>query len=527
MFTQLQEDKRFRYIDGECPRMEAQKLMEFLDNEEDFIINDNLSGEYGFEHEQWRNYLAVIFLKTNIKLLQKYYLNSEGSNTIDALMIDLNVDADISKMLRQSLNLFGGKKENAAKLKEVFRLDEQFYNHLGGTIRLLHLGYAFNDYLQVDLPLGENGENETIHEVLLPLSNYLLANAGNERLLGRIRNNNELVLRTCYLLSKETEYYRRTKDYSKVSDIISLCKKLDDQSLMIRLHEAKLYLCYYESVLLNDKIKSIPEEFRTLSDNEIWEKGSALLDAVAEKDFFFAVNLKGLLQTNPAPYLIQNGVVFEPNYCGTFCHYIRMISDSEYVRRDSAYTIHQALRLLVEYVTINADSTYDPFDRNSDPCMLKVSRKQQLFSPITSEKDLVMAKYLLQKCSGQALAGLNYLRGCVALASSDEDAARVFFESPLDDEWKLPYLLMLKYRYGEDQLDIDSEYTELIEMIAKYPTGRLDKTHPIYRYIEAKGIEFNLLEDSKKDARRAEFVRLERDNNIDYLVKLIMNHLTA
>ena len=103
----------------------------------------------------------------------------------------------------------------------------------------------------------------------------------------------------------------------------------------------------------------------------------------------------------------------------------------------------------------------------------------------------------------------------------------MFFESPLDDEWKLPYLLMLKYRYGEDQLDIDSEYTELIEMIAKYPTGRLDKTHPIYRYIEAKGIEFNLLEDSKKDARRAEFVRLERDNNIDYLVKLIMNHLTA
>lgn len=51
-FTYLQESKQFRYIDGECPRMEAQKLMEFLDNEEDFIIDDNLSGEYGFEHEQ-------------------------------------------------------------------------------------------------------------------------------------------------------------------------------------------------------------------------------------------------------------------------------------------------------------------------------------------------------------------------------------------------------------------------------------------------------------------------------------------
>lgn len=446
---------------------------------------------------------------------------------IDALMTDLNVDADISRMLRQSLNLYGSKKENAAKLKEVFRLDEQFYNHLGGTIRLLHLGYAFNDYLQVDLPLGENGENKTIHEVLLPLSNYLLANAGNERLLGRIRNNNELVQQTCYLLSKETEYYRRTKDYSKVSDIISLCKKLDDKSLMIHLHEAKLYLCYYESILLNDKIKSIPEEFRKLTDDRIWETGSALLDAVAEKDFFFAVNLKGLLQTNPAPYLIQNGVVAEPDFCGTFCHYIRMISDSEYVRRDSAYTIHQALRLLIEYVTIDEGSSFSPFDRNSDPGMLKVSRKQHLFSPITSEKDLVMAKYLLQKCSGQALAGLNYLRGCVALASSDEDAARVFFESPLDDEWKLPYLLMLKYLYGEDQLDIDSEYMELIEKIAKYPTGRLDKTHPIFRYIEAKSIEFNLLEDSKKEARRAEFVRLERDKNIDHLVKLIMNYLTA
>ena len=527
MFTHLRRSDRFRYIDGECPRMKAQKLMEYLDSEEDFIINDTVLGEYSFKHEQWRNYLAALFLKTNIQILQTHYMTSDDNNSIRAVTTDLNVDADISQMLRQSLLLFGSTKENAAKIKSIFKISDDFYNHIDGAIRFLYLGYEFNDYLQVDLPLGENGENKTVHEILLPLSDYLLANANNKRLIGRIGTDNELIKKTCGLLSKETEYYRRVKDYSKAFKIIALCKKLAAESAMILLHESKLFLCYYESVLLNDDILSVPEEFKGSSVDDIWKKGIRLLDAAAAQDFFFAVNLKGLLQTNPAPYLIKNGIVNAPDYCGTFCHYIRMITDSEYVRRDSAYTIYQALRLLVEYVTIDDDSAYNPYDRNSDPDMLKVSRKKNLFSPITGEKNLAMAHYLLRKCGGQALAGLNYLRGCAALASSDNYAAENFFESPLDDEWKLPYHLMLKYRCGKDCYDIDSEYNDLIEKILKYTSGRLDKTHPIFHYIEAKSTELFLLDDSQKESRRAEFDEIERVKEIDNTVKLITSYITA
>lgn len=526
MFTYLQENESFRYINGECPQIEVQKLMEFLDNEEDFIINDDSSGEYSFEHEQWRNYLASVFLKNNIQILQAHY--RDNNDTIaKAVMCDLNVDADISRMLRQSLNLYGSKNDNANKMKDMFRVDPAFYNHIDGTIRLLHLGFFFCDYLQIDLPIGASGENETIHEILKPMSDYLLANSTNSRLIDRILNNRELVRLVCGIMSKETEYYRRVKDYDKAYQIVELCKRLDNESVFTCQHEAKVYLCYAESIVLNDQILSVPQIFKSAESDEIWKQGTDLLYKVADRNFYLAVNTKGLFLTNPAPYMIRRKIIEQPDFCGVFRHYIRMINDTSYVRRDTSYTIHQALRLLVEYVTVDDDCTFDPYDRNSDPHSLRVKRKTNLFAPLQGEKNLVMANYLLSKCSGQDLAGLNYLRGRIALASSDTKTAQTFFESPLKDEWLLLYHLMLKYCFGNDSFDTEQEFAQLAERIRSDPNGRLDKTHFVYRYIEARETMLSLADDSEKAALKARFEKSERDFGIDQTVKMIMDFLTA
>ena len=526
MFTYLQESESFRYINGECPQTEVQKLMDYLDNEEDFIINDDRSGEYSFEHEQWRNYLASVFLRSNIQILQAHYTD-DNDRIIKAVMCDLNVNADISRMLRQSLNLFGGKADNAKKMKDMFRIDADFYNHIDGTIRLLHLGFFFCDYLQIDLPIGNSGENETIHEILKPMSDYLLANSMNNRLIDRILNDRELVRLVCGIMSKETEYYRRVKDYDKAYQISGICKRLDNESVFTCQHEAKVYLCYAESMVIHDQILSAPTIFKGAESGKIWEQGADLLNKVADRNFYLAVNTKGLLLTNPAPYLIRTNIIEQPDFCGVFRHYIHMINDTSYVRRDTSYTIHQALRLLVEYITIDDDCAFDPCDRNSDPESLRIKRKATLFAPLQGEKNLAMANYLLSKCSGQDLAGLNYLRGRIALASSDKKTAQTFFESPLKEEWLLLYHLMLQYCFGNNSFDIDEEFSQLAQRIRLDPNGRLDKTHFVYRYIEARETALSLADDSEKAVLRARFDALERSAGIECTVKMIMDFLTA
>lgn len=526
IYSYLKDSDSFRYIDGECPKIDAYKLIEFFDNEEEFIINDCETGEYSFTHEQWRDYLAAVFLRNNIRILRRHYKDADDK-TARSVMINLNVDAEISHLLRQSLNLLDSQKDNAERMKRLFRVDADFYNHIDGTICLLHLGFFFCDYLQIDLPMGERGENETVHAILLPLSDYLLQNDKNDRLIDHILKDSQLVQFVCELLSKEAEYYRRVTEYEKSYRVIALCKKLNRESVFTIQHEAKIYLCYYESAVLNEAILSIPEVFKGLPIDAIWKKGMELLNCGSDRNFYLSVNTLGLLLTNPCPYLVGRRLISKPDFSGAFYRYINMITDSKYIRRDISYTVYQALRLLVEYITLDEDSSYHPEDSNSNPKDLKVSRKQKLFSPIEGKKTLTMANSLLSRCSGQELAGLNYLRGCVSLASGDYQTAETFFQSPLNYEGKILYHLMLKYRFENDSFDIDADFANLINMIQADLNGRVDRTHPVYRYIEAKELELSLLDGSQRELRRAEFVSMEQNGGIAQTVNMIMDFLSA
>ena len=526
IYTYLKDSDSFRYIDGECPRINAQKLIEFFDNEEEFIVIDSATDEYSFTHEQWRDYLAAVFLRNNVQILRKHYKDADD-RIAKSIMTDLNVDAEISRLLRQSLNLLGSKRDNAAKFMQLFRVDEDFYNRIDGSICLLHLGYFFCDYLQINVPLGDRGENESVHAVLAPLSGYLLKNNGNERLINHILNDSRLVQFTCEILSKEGEYYRRVMDYDKAFRVMALCKKLNSESVFTIQHEAKIYLCYYESCLLNEPILSTPEAFKDQAPEDIRMKGMALLNRGAGMNFYLSVNTVGLLHTNPCPYLVSRGIVSKPDFSGVFSQYINMITDSNYVRRDTSYTVHQALRLLVAYVTLDENCPYDPDDSNSDPKGLRVSRKQRLFSPIEGKKTVAMANSLLGRCSGQELAGLNYLRGCIALASGDRQTAKTFFESPLDHEFKILYHLMLHYRFGNDCFDIDADFADLIKRIHADPNGKFDKTHPVYRYIEAKELELSFLEGEQRARRKAEFDAMEQSGGAAETVNTIMDFLNT
>lgn len=526
MYTYLKDSDCFRYIDGECPRIDTHKLIEFFDNEEEFILNDIATSEYSFVHEQWRDYLAAVFLRNNVLILKKHYKDADD-RIVKSVMTDLNVDVEISRLLRQSLNLYGGKQDNAARMKRLFCVDEGFYNRVDGAICLLHLGFSFCDYLQINLPIGDRGENESVHAILLPLSDYLLQNTENERLIDHILKDSQLVQFACELLSKEAEYYRRVMDYDKAYRVISLCKQLNSESVFTIQHEAKIYLCYFESVILNEAILSVPEDFNGLDIDDIREKGMKLLNRGSDMNFYLSINTLGLLLTNPCPYFISRGIISKPDFSEAFYRYINMITDSKYVRRDTSYTVHQALRLLVEYVTVDEDSLYNPEDSNSNPKELIVSRKRKLFSPIDGKKNLALANSLLNRCSGQELAGLNYLRGCIALASGDRQTAETFFESPLSYEWKILYHLMLKYHFGNENFDIDADFADLIKLIHVDLNGRVDKTHPVYRYIEAKELELSFLDGSQRDLRKAEFDAMEQNGGVADTVNMIMRFLIA
>ena len=480
-------NKYFPYLPREIHYISGYGIKDYLSIEDNLIQNYDNKYNYKFEHETWRDFLVAFYLNNNIELLKEQYLSSDSSY-LSFIQLDLNVNANVAKMLRQSLRLDGTESENDKRFIEFFAVDKMDFKKLLGILRFQNLAYDFCEYIQVPLTIGENGENETLHKVLSTTSTLFLNLSQNKLLADKIIKtvcaDDYLKEYTCGILGKEAEYYRRTKQYEKVANLLDLSMKISDDNLSIRNQRAKLYLSYYQSKKLDETIIDSPDFLAQEELNSIFNQGISLLKELAEKDsFYLSANLYGLLQTCPPPYLLNQRNI-NIDYNSVFKTYLKVIFNSDSKGREIAYTVCAALSLIFfigkvrvdEYDENNGEFEYNPSDdffNNLSLLKLKpYSNNCKMNMPT-----LKLANTIMHKADGQVLKGINYFRACVCLfnaAEKDTDEERKaemkkaeeYYNSPHSDEIPILYKIRLKYEFGYDE-SIDGYYYDLAKMISE------------------------------------------------------------
>lgn len=530
-------------IEADAPSISLTEMESFLQNEgSDIVKKQTIDGKEAFQflHQEWRDYLTAKYLHTNVELLKNNY-NKPNCEFIHTLRLSCNVDSNIASMVLQSFDMASTPEHNAMKAKSFFSINGSISPHLYGIVKLLHTAFDFNEYLQLKLPEGKNKTNPTLHKIFQSLTKYLQSclwveeteenksqelsdyqknrRIKRERILDRIRSNADLSYCLCEIFSKESEFYRREYDYKHDWMIVKIAKEINPDSDIMLNQEAKMYLCVFEDRITPGK--KIPkncqiEVFDAISNEDLYTNGMSLMRAVVEKGFHLSANLLGLLLSNPAPLLIKNVNNLKPDYCNAFKYYLGVIYTAGYTKRDIAYTVRQALGLLIKgYIRVSEYNLFDPEDCETeesatDISMLITKPCFPLYSQDVDENSARLAWFLVEKVEGQELAGLNYLRGCVAFAQNKLELAKHYWHSSLKNENDLLYYIVRKYRLYEEGLDnrIDNAFVEMAKSVRG--DGQIDRTHSAYWYIEAKETELFLLASQQKEERIKYFSNLER-----------------
>jgi serine/threonine protein kinase len=533
---------------------DVEELIKYIQEDGELIIRRDDSYEY--VHEDWRNFLSAMYTVQKINYFESN-VNTDAIEVIHSLKLDLNVDSNIASSILQGLGFttYGIQKDFEDKNKEHFysRFEKTFQKlqtqaEINYTLlKLLNLYFDICDYLQCPLPIDDDDKNCALHEVLSILTrkieiipDYIADNTNFKT--DDIKS--ESIIFICEILAKESEYYRRDRNFEKVDALVKVCNSIKNNDLTIINQKAKMYLCYAQSIFLNEKDKYNVVAPKCVLDSclaaddlarELFDKGKELLRKNAKQGSNFSTNLHGLLLTTPAPFLLIKDVI-HPNYKEAFMNYLNIVYSTKHKGRNSAYTIRQILNLIVfGNISISPDfehyrygnaleenilSLYDNLIEDRAPCLT--------IDPHT----LLFAEDLLKKADGQELSGLNYIRGCIALSSGDREKAELFFKSPLKKEYKLLYKIRLKYVFGEENSDdIKKCYDELLSKASQNTNGLVDKTHPVYYYLEAKSLEINyLIKPEKKDeleSKKEFFNDFEKKKGIKELCKQITSAFQA
>ena len=528
--------KQFPNINGETPTLNLLSIERFLMHEESRIIEKHsIENEYafGFEHQEWRDYLVAKHINDNVNLLKSRYKH-KNNQLINALHLGCNVDSNIGKLVLQSFDMSSTAEHNELRVNDFFETENHYRisNCLYGAIKFLHVAFDFNEYLQLNLPKGKNKEVGALHRVFSDLTAYLLKNQGNPMLVSDISANSEILRCLTEILSKEAEYFRRKElpfanHYQESYNIIALAKKFTQNCDIMKNQEGKLYLCLYEEGLSKSKeklAKLLPNEMKSLEMDELFRQGMEILTSVAQNGFHLSANIVGIILSNPAPELIMNNRTLIPDYSAAFRYYMEVIYGAKYINRDISYTVRQALNLLIKgYLKITDSNGFEPDDRYSSLSSLVTEKCSPIFGEKINESSFEFAESLIKKADGQDIAGMNFLRGYVAFALNKPDEAQVFWNSPLPTESTLMYSIARKFFLGENHLDeeIISGFISNASRIQSEGEGKIDLTHPVYWYLEAKSLLLSLAEESTLEDYKEFFANLEKENNITPLVESI------
>ena len=540
------------YIDHTYPEITANDLRMLLENDEEKFITSDYSEDprYSFAHEEWRDYLVARYLHTVAEFLKLHHTDKDYSD-IMSMQLSFNVDEDISQMVLQSFGFDRSKENNEEAAIKYFTLDtknndsEYFKNYIVGIICFLHIAFDLNEYTRWQVPKGENEENETLSKIFQALYAYLLESkfidhlnnpASNLNKKLREEDKNRIVLYVCEILSKVAEESRRNNQFKRDLNAVNLAKKLDNDSDIILQQEAKLYLSVLESRILKRHIdkEEIPQSIRTMDDSKVFETGMNLLSKLARRGFHLSGNTSGLIKSFPAPVLVRYmGKKLKTDFCGAFEDYMGIIYSAGYVRRDIAYTVRQALSLLLKgYIRISEENDFDPENDISELDDLKTEICTPLFATELNEETLDFASKLIKKAEGQKLDGLNYLRGLLKYYRGEKEAAHAFFTPDKSKGAALLSDIQLKYRYGEDVGNrIEQGFDDLIKgdgfSIKKIGDGQYDKFNPVYMYIEARETELSLCKGDALEKRRQEFKNLEEREEIFDTVNMIYSRMIS
>ena len=515
------------------PDIDVFLLRYFLDNEKSDIIRIEKSvSVYRFSHEIWRDYLVAKFMNSNLHALKENYASNHPDDFM-SLALSYNVGTNTAQLFLQSFDWCSEPEKNARQMEDYFRIAPQSIGRrLFGVICLLHTAFDINEYLKIDLPVGEHKENKCLQNILFPLSSFIGTNA---RCIKRIRSDERITLFTCEILSKVTEYYRLLDKYQPLYSIVQTAKRIDPDSDIMLNQEAKMYLSCSERKAtaeqrMADQLPAIiyPAELDGMDVAALYNKGVELLAIAVSRGFHLSGNTAGLLKSTVAPVLLMNRSDIAPDFCGAFRCYMQVIYGAGYVRRDIAYTVRQALNLLLKgYVRVCDDSAFDPENGSTDLDELKLEVCDPLFSRSVSEKTLSLAEQLVMKAEGQELAGLNYLRGTALLLRGRRADAALFFKARCGAESTLMSDIRLRYEYGEKELDdrIERQFRSLIDAIRKTGSGTYERTHPAYWYIDAKQLALSYARDEQSRREEAFFSELESDEKAHEIITMIMGFM--
>lgn len=539
-----QQLKTFKDINGEPPEITALSLKRFLLHEENRIINKEVIDEtyyeysFKFEHQEWRDYLVAKHINDNVNILKAQYKHLSDSS-ISALHLNCNVDSNIGKMILQSFDMDSTESHNSDVASIFFKIEKttKYSNCLYGVVKLLHVAFDFNEYLQLRLPKGNNKEIPALHDIFINFKDYLIKNKYNKLLIEAIKSNKDILNCVCEILSKEAEYFRRNFNIPEINhfqesyNVIELAKKYSDDSDIMKNQEGKLYVCLYEESLKNSKKqfeRIVPKEILSMEPTDMFVKGKDLLSQVAEKGFHLSANAIGIILSTPAPVLINNIPDLKPDPCSAFRYYMQVIYGAKYINRDISYTVRQALSLLMKgYIKISDSNAFDPEERYSDLSSLVTERCPLMFAEKLTESSVKFAESLVRKADGQNAAGLNFLRGYVAFVSNKPDEAKEFWTLPLTSETTLMYNIARKYFLEEKDLDedISSGFKTIAEKIQSSGEGKIDLTHPVYWYIEAKEFLLALTDTESAKQYNQYFAILEKEYSITPVVKSVYDFL--
>lgn len=531
----------FTNINNDAPETTVLSLERFLKHEESRIIEKiPIENDYAFrfEHQEWRDYLVAKHITDNVNILKSLYKH-KNIKQIKALHLDCNVDSNIGKMVLQSFDMASSPERNKTIAKKFFGLEERLRisNCLYGVVKFLHVAFDFNEYLQLDLPKGKNKDIISLHSIFRPLTEFLQNNKGNKRLIKDINSDEDMLRCVTEILSKEAEYFRRDEDvfeknhYQEAYNTIELAKNFTANCDIMDNQEGKLYVCLYEeSLKCSEKRfnKLVPKELSSMAPSEMFHKGTELLKRVAEKGFHLSANAIGIILSNPAPMLIHNIPDLKPDFSTAFRYYMEVVYGANYINRDISYTVRQALNLLMKgYIKISDSNGFDPEERYSDLSSLNTEHCPLMFAEKITEPSVRFAESLVRKADGQDAAGLNFLRGYVAYASNKLDEASVFWNSPLSKETTIMYKIARKYYLREPISDeeILLEFKNNAVKIQSAGEGKIDLTHPVYWYIEAKEFMLSLVDKGAIANYKTYFENIEEEYKITSVVKSIYDYL--
>lgn len=538
-----QQLNTFTQINGDPQKLSVLSLKRFLLHEENRIINKEVNDEckFKFEHQEWRDYLVAKHINDNVNVLKSRYKHLSNTS-ISALHLNCNVDSNIGRLILQSFDMDSTEEHNTSIAKKFFKIDDntKISNYLYGIVKFLHVAFDFNEYLQLRLIKGPNKQIPSLHFIFyVKLTKYLIKNKSNRQLINAVKSNNDVLLCICEILSKEAEYFRREESYSEKYvhyqesyNVIELAKKYSDDSDIMKNQEGKLYVCLYEESLRNSKKqfdKIVPKELSSMKPIDMFIKGQEQLSQVAEKGFHLSANAIGIILSTPAPVLINSIPDLKPDYCAAFRYYMEVIYGAEYINRDISYTVRQALSLLMKgYIKISESNGFDPEEGYKDLSTLHTERCSPVYGEELNDSTVRFAESLVRKADGQDAAGMNFLRGYVAYASNKSDEAKVFWTSPLTSETTLMYNIARKYYLGEKNLDedISSGFKTNAEKIQSAGEGKIDLTHPVYWYIEAKEFLLSLVNNDSVEKYNQFFDDIEERYAISSVVNSVHEFLS-